>query len=638
MTWIHFMGAAAAAAALILIPGWAVLRLCGVSQRIAWGAAPAATAGVLGTGAVVSQQMGLPWSLLTAGLSTLTCIGLVLLARLAASRAAGPEPDRPSGRRSAPPRSRIHFAATCGALLTSGMISVLPVLLSMPGPDAVLQRWDALFHLTAVEHVRETGDGSTLTLGTIAFSFPNPSFYPAAFHDIAALVPTDSTLLAVNATAIVGATVPWALGSAALAHRLWPRVTWAPTAAACFALLAPAAPLSEWVHLSPTSNLIGFSALPGALALIHAAYSRLVAAGPARRGIIAHTAAVAMSLVGIALLHPNVLITLCLLVAIATAAQGLQSIRRGARPAAVLVIPLLAAAPILAIALLPGSEVAGSFTGGLRVPGWKAVGELGLGLLTVWPMAIGVGLWALAWTGAYAFARRGSWIPLLCITAIGVLYLDAALDSSLGLSRLWYRGQDRLSMPLTMLAVQFAIAGTAHLWTLIRRLPSMTWQTIVIASAVVTSSILIGWSVPARIDNANLNFALDRTDRNRFFDTEEWAMLRTAASTLDSDGTLLASPFSGGSHLFAAHGQQVRFGTAGHALRNQDLRVLAAAEDPTAPNNCEFLRSEGVRYIYVDSRAYNVSHRYDPLLTRRIDGLEPIAKTQHSALYELTCG
>lgn len=633
--WAEFAWAAAWAAALSLLPGYVWARLCRIPSSYALGVGPALTAGALGSAAVLLGAWGLPWHLGTAAVVILVVAGACALIgrRLAQS----PVPHPP-----AIPMSRRARALSISAILGSVVIAVGPILRSMPGPDAILQRWDALFHLNALEHVRATRDGSSLTLGSLAFSDGRASFYPAAFHDIAALIPFASTPVTVNAAAMAMATIPWCTGLAVLVRALWPRLSWGPTAGAVLGALAPASPLNEWVHLSPTPNLVAFAALPGLSAMVLASWAALRKRripGPFHVAVV--VGLILLGAAGIALLHPNVLVSLSLLIGVSTAIDliGHRSTHPSRR--ALVPVPLLALAPTAVIIALPGSNVAQDFDGGLVVPWWQALGEVGLGLLTVWPMVLGIALWVLAWVGVRALIARRAWGLVLSAVVAAVLYVDAAVDSPLGLTVLWYRGQDRLAMLVTLLVVPLAVAGSAALaqwWRTRTRRPRAGWASsrLPLAAALLIAVAIAVGSVPTRTHQAALNLELDRSDRNRYFDTAEWELLKEIGPLLDPSRVLVASPFSGGAHLFAMSGQTVRFPTAGHALRDPDPAVIDAASQPDE-DNCRILHRAGVGYVYVDARAYNFHPAYAPLQKARIDGLEPIAATDHSALYEVDC-
>src|SRR5699024_7602455 len=145
-------------------------------------------------------------------------------------------------------------------------IAIAPIAIQAGRPDAVLERWDTLYHLSALQRIRETGIASSLQVGAVSNTEGDPTFYPAAFHALAALVPGVPTPILLRATVLALAVVPCILGIALLARTLFAEVAWAPLAAALTAALIPATPLDLWIHLSPIPNLSGFAALPGALA------------------------------------------------------------------------------------------------------------------------------------------------------------------------------------------------------------------------------------------------------------------------------------------------------------------------------------------------------------------------------------
>lgn len=642
--WCVFAGAAACALALAFLPGFVFARLLRVPRLLAFAVGPALTAGVFALGALVCSRFDEQWNLISAAcVSGVAALAFSLL-RLLLTR----ESFFPAPRALAPATARWVFPT---AILVCAFAAVGPILYTMPGPDAILQRWDTLYHLGAIKFIRSTGDGSVFKVGSLGYTDGRAGFYPAGFHDIAALIPGVPTPITLNAAVITLATVPWTVGIAVLARILWPRASWAPTSAACLALLAPSVPLNEWVHLSPVANLAGFSFLPGALAIAIASWQTLLKQVRHRsldiRCGLAAAVTTTTALIGIAFVHPNAFFAACVLLAAATASDAIRAFRhantRTWHRTIVAVIPAVCAAPIVAIILLPNaSPVTKNFTGGLAVPVWQGAGELLTGLLTVWPMAIGVGIWVLAWIGVFAFLRRGAWSPLVCALVVGVLYFDSAIDSPLNLSTLWYRGQDRLSMVVTLVTVLCAVAGIERV-RLFARAPQTT-RTIRMITASVSGVIalaLVATSVGARASYAALNFDLDTPNRSRFFDTEELEMLKSLDGRLDPRRKVLASPFSGGSHLWALNGQSVYFRVLGQTYTESDAVLIRTPEligDPRNPGACSRLSQAGIGYVYVDALSYYYASGMAPLTVRRLPNLgNPLASTSHSALYELHC-
>ncbi|MFC0675030.1 DUF6541 family protein [Brachybacterium hainanense] len=620
---------------LCYLPGFLCLRALGIWRGAACAVAPAVSAGLLGGGAVVAALIGVRWTLSSAALVTILAVAVVAGARrLLAARRARPRthPGTPSWLPLVPPRARVlvPLAAT---------VAVVPVLIALGSPGTPLQRWDALFHLSALQHVRESGDGSTLTFAALATTDGTGGIYPAAFHDLIGIVPLAPIPIVLNAATLALAVVPWIHGTMFLARALWPRASWAPTVAGTAAALAPAIPLNEWIHLSPIPNLVGAAFLPGALVAVLCCYRALRACltGSSDTALGPWAISALIASAGLGLLHPNVFIALCLMTAAAGFGGAVEQ-RRRARPSrAAAVIGAAALLPVAAIIMTPASSTASGFVGGLEVGPVQAVGEVVSGLLTVWPMATGPLLWAVAYVGLWALLRRGSYLLPAVTAVMVVLYLDAAVDSPLRLSALWYSGQDRISMFLTLVVCLLTVPGTAHLARWLRRSgkrSALIWR----SSAAVLGVLVVLSSVAPRLDYARLNLDLDMVQRPRYMDSEELAMLEQVGTTMDTDKVLLANPFSGGAHLSAMTGQRVRFPVAGMNPTPEDGQLmddlLRAGTDPEA---CTRLMDAGIGYVYVDRRPYYYGGSFT-----RIDQATPelgrvIGQTDHSMMIEISC-
>src|SRR5690606_13107636 len=234
-----------------------------------------------------------------------------------------------------------------------------------------------------------------------------------------------------------------------------PHLAWAPAVAAVLAALIPGTPLNEWIHLSPIPNLTGFAALPGLLAGAVMLFAPLLR-GPGARTWVLVAVLRGTGGLGLLLTHPNTAVMALLLLAVLTAHGAVRE-----RRWVLALLPLLLLVPVTVLQLTPLGGMVTDFTGGLKVPWWTGVGEVVLGLHTVWPMALGVVI-ALAWWPGLVRCTRDAraWVVAGWVIVV-VLYLDAAVDSPLNLSVLFYRGQDRLTMPLAMLSCVLAVEGLA---------------------------------------------------------------------------------------------------------------------------------------------------------------------------------
>lgn len=623
------------------LPGYLAVRALRGTRPLALAAAPALGAALAGVSALAAAQLGMRWSLLPFLLgASLLVLGAWGLARVGILL-----PETALVERSSPRRRRPWVAIWLAGAIA---VAIAPIAVQMRRPGAVLERWDTLYHLTALQRIRETGTASSLDLGSVSNTAGDATAYPAGFHALAALVPGIPTPIILNGAVLGLATVPWILGIALLAKTLYPKISWASSAAALVAVLIPATPLNLWVHLSPIPNLTGFAFLPGALAAGVALWGsllpRMVALPGAPSSPFWKTAGPSLLLIavaglGLGLLHPNVAVTALILLTILTAMTGAPHMR--GRPVLAL-IPIAAAAPVIVLHTTPlGSTVTG-FVGGLQVPLWTALGEIVLGLHTVWPMALGVVIAALWWPGLVAsFRSPERWIGVAW-AGFAVLYLDAAVDSPLDLSALFYRGQDRLSMPLAMLSAVLVIPGLQR-WARVLRRRAADGSRAPLALPVAIALVVFACaaaltSIPVRSDNAAKNFAAEYGGRGRFLQQDELATWAEFSRDLDPEKKVLGSPFSGASHMYALHGQPAYLPVAGLSLTTADRNVIRSVPLAAAsPAHCQNFLDRDIGYVYQEVRPYQFSPVYSPI-DQDASGLGTVLfETDHSRLIEIDC-
>lgn len=643
-TLLLLLGCAALVLVAVYVPGYAVARLAGAHRLLSLAIAPAIASAIAGITAILAGAAGLDWSLLPYGLGALAAAGAAW-----GLRRAGLELHGTALQERVPLLSVIPFGRwwTLGA----AAIAVVPVAVAAGSADRVLERWDALYHLSALQRIRETGDASSLVIGSVSNSTADPTMYPGGFHALASLVPAAPIPVVLNASVLVLAMVPWVLGTAVLARAVWPRVRWASAAGAILAALAPASPLDLWAHLSPTPNLVGFSMMPGVLAAAvllwrdvlrvvtvrmrrRAAHPELPAPLPLRR-LLASLVMLATCGIGLALMHPNVAVMTLIILAVLTGATGMPMWRR--RPVLALA-PVLALVPVAVLAWTPLASMVVGYGGGLVISWWAALGEIGLGLLTVWPMTIGVAIAILWWPGLVRTAASAPqrWLALAWLV-VAILYFDAAVDSSWNLSALFYRGQDRIALPLTTLSILLAVPGLQVLSRLIAR-PGVPVRRTVVLAVTALAVAIAGTSIPIRHADAAKNLAWEYPGRGRFLQQDEVEAFARVAPEIRGTGTILASPFTGASHMYALEGLDVYFPVAGMSGRPLDRELLQAAPlAATDPAACGLLEDSGIGYIYQDRRLYAYSATYDTLNTVQEDIGTVVFETDHSRLLKVDC-
>ncbi|WP_058233764.1 DUF6541 family protein [Devriesea agamarum] len=638
---------------LAFVPPLPALRLLGIPWYLAVAVAPAASLGLAGFSAIIAAFIGVPW-----GLVPFFALALVAALSAALLSAGG------FVVRGLPERSPVHVL--CGrpgpakqligpgiCLAFSIAVVLIPIAIGFGSPTAILQRWDTIFHLVALRWIHEGADGSALHLGEIASSAHVPSFYPAGFHDLTSLVPGVPLPILLNASVSVLLLVPWTVGLTVLAHLAWPKVRYAGTVAALAAVLAPSAPLSEWVHLSPIPNLAAFSALPGVLAFALLCWRRVLSAPGAQwRELVGIVILSALFLSSLAIAHPISAVAALFFAGVGTAVSWWPGRRQ--RPLAGLV-PLIAFTPIVILMATPLANRVTGFQGGLKVSLPQSLGEVASGLYTVWPMVLGpvFMLVALPALVASCAGRAPRWLAAWWIV-MAALYIDASVDSPLGLSALFYRGQDRISVLLTAVLVILMPGGLAW-WA--RRVS--VWSTRLSARASARSGTgdvairvpkLVGIAcavlcalatlatIPVRLDNTAKNADLSYPDRPRFVREAELEAFTRYGPEMNHEGVVLASPFSGAPYLYILFGQQVHFPVAGTQVTEEDAALLRDAEEAdTSPRKCLALRRQGIRYIYQDNLPYQHDRRYDALKHVPPSIGRVVFTTPHSRMLEVIC-
>lgn len=305
MSWWALLPAMAAMALLAVVPGATALRLLGVRGFVAIGAGPSVTLGMVGAASVLLAPLGVPWRLPAVLLALLSMVGMAGLVGWWLRARNGDWDDRLAWR----------GIGAIGLGLGAGFAFLaLPLISTLPAPDAPLQQWDGVFHLNAVVAIRETGVATPL--GGLAPLYGGGTlapYYPTGWHAVVAITPFVSSVpAATNIGLIVAGIGVWLLGLLALARgvfgsRTVPLVLISPLAATFIAY-----PAVQLTVLAQLAHGLSTALLPGALALL----LRAVHAWRARpsRHATAATVAAAVGSAGVVAAHASGLFALAVLI------------------------------------------------------------------------------------------------------------------------------------------------------------------------------------------------------------------------------------------------------------------------------------------------------------------------------------
>lgn len=604
-----------------------MLRLVGVRGLLALAVAPACSTGALGAGAVLAQLVGVRWGL-PAALGSVA-IGVALAAVLGRLVGAGePVPRTPTG-------DRVGIGA--GVLLAA-----VPSLLATGSLDTPLQRWDAVFHLSALRLVAESGSASSLTLGSLSYGDGRASPYPAGWHALASLLPGAPTaVLTLGAT--VTAVLPWVLGCAALAVQLvrWYRpdtvATGVAGTAGVLAGVVSATPTGLWVGWGHVPNAAALAMVPGVLAL-----ALRVLRTPSER--VPGGVGLAVALIGIGLAHPNGVLTwgaLALPAVVAVVAAASRALLAAGRRLPAVALPVLVAAAACAVvAGLLASPLAAAvtgYTGGSPRSLGRAVLDVVTGQYVLWPSLAGGAVALAALLAAVVGGARGRWLGAAMLGVAWLLYLDAATGGGTGLSGMWYSSPARLSVVVGIVAVPLAATGGVALAEALR--PRLGALGPALAAGLLVLLLTVP-TVAQRVGRTASVYDLEPGHPPQFVTAGELAMIGELPDRLD--GVVLGSPFSGASSAYGLAGVPVVFPVAGQVWSADQELVMTHLADvaagTAAAEVCAAVERLGVRYLYQDAAPYQVDHRYSELDTVEVAG-DVVAQADTARVVELpACG
>lgn len=638
--WVPVLLPVGAAALLFLAPGLLIGYAAGLRGLAAWGLAPAlsttavASAGVLGP--LIGVRLG---AALVAGMT----LGLAWVAagvvRVAGARLEPPRPEPPR------PEPRRILVAGLGAAAVGSVPIALAIGRAIGSPGRWPQTYDAVFHLSAIQQVLWTGNGSSRDLGTVAQPENSHAFYPAAWHDLVALVVqlTGTELVtAVTAVSLAMAALVWPLGCVFLVRQvLGPRR--GPLLAA--GLLSGGFAAAPYLLLSYGTvwpNALATVLLPSVLAVVATVLGlRPRAAVDGRRALLVGLAAAP----GCVLAHPNAAVTAIVygtVLAPFAGARWVASARRRDRTRRLAVAGVALVGLVLAVAWL---FVASPFFATTRATNWpargtvaQAIGEF-IGSAPVGGPLPAV-LAGLTMVGTWCAIRtpRLRWL-VACHAAAGVLYVAARASDApwaQALTGPWYNDAFRLAalgpvtgLPLAVLGVSRLVVWRRPGWL---RREHVRWVLVLLVVLVTTQ----GMSVR---DNARvLGWWYRPTE---LLGPAEEALVRRLPDLVPVGTVVAGNPWNG-SALVQPLAQRRALFPHLNGVWGADRTLLATALDRAASDAqvCVAARRLGVGFVLDGPSTFwpgdRRSLRYPGLEVAGHAGFEAVATGGRLTLYRLT--
>jgi hypothetical protein len=556
------------------------------------------------------------------------------------------------------------WAALAAGMAVSFVVWLINFVRPLSGPAAITRAYDVPWHASIIKQFMVSGNGSTLTSAQIEHT-TGSSFYPAAWHDMVALVAGLGhypVFGGINAVVFAELTLVWPLSIAAFVGVLLGRRSRPVFLAVVFGVLFTAFPLHLLTWGIIYSNLYGFALLPALLALGVLLFSDRISWGMGRRLV---AVLFVVGFVADAIAQPNAVFTAALVllpfvlgqlyrwVAAARPRGGLSPRVSGVGVCVVLVVVAgiawvgLAHTSMLARTTTLDRPTAGSLPRAVYAALFEGFSNTHeqylLGFLII------VGALMLLF-----LQRRRQWL-LASHALLSLCYIVSAsqpIEQHLHWLRMnftgyWYNDFHRLAAATVVTAIPLAVVAMEWLAATMSRL-SITHTPPAISTAMVMALVTAGTltSMPMTKHRGLLQ-SMSATDSA--MSAERRAFLQQVARTVPAGQVVANNPFDGSAYGWSLFGLDTFFksysqnwiGSMSPAMLTVSNRLDKAASDPQV---CDVLREYDVTYALAMStkgRLVNNVWHHIPIwqgmhLTRDTPGFTTVLHQPGMTLYKIT--
>lgn len=664
--WLPLIPGFLVAVALVFLPGLLVTAGIRLRPHLRLATAPAVSLLVISVSAIWASAVELRFSLLPVVVSTVvatavTLLGARYLTRLVRGTLVGHWVESPLRRRR---RRRGNPFAVDGAgwPVVATVLAIALMLRNVArvlgSPTAIGQDFDSIFHLNVVRRILETGDGSTFTVESL-ISGPNPAQpYPAAWHDLVALVAqltgADALLLAQNAVILAVGAVVWSVGWVLVIRILIPRN---PTAMLAVAVLAPFFPSLPYRPMSTGPlypSFLAMTLLPTLLILVVMFFNR-VPRGPESK--LGTGAVLVLVILGVGLTHPSALLSAMIVVIPMLVAWAMDA-RLTTTPVESMRYRWITLALTVALTVVCWLLVRPSADATLAYP------KLGIGEALLQGLLLRPDNPAVPWTlvvltviGAISvfLRRRFRWLVVAHAGYLFCWVIAVALPNEAVrrlITGIWFNDYWRLAALLPITAIPLAVLGVRELVHWIRRglrryAPTPTTrrgrQLVSAGIAAGTALVLLALTLPMPWWNENARQAgapYKMREQARLLDPDELAMFDVVADRVPADATIAVNPWTGASLVYAYTGRHVTrphingTDTPAAAIIRERLRDVA-----TDPEVCTAVQDLRVGYVldFGTRGVFGENHDYPGLEElEQAEGFTLVERRGEAALYEVT--
>lgn len=570
MSWTPAILPILVAIGLLIVPGLAVSWCLRLRSFSGIALAPVFSTSIVGVTGIIGGWSGVPWTL---GHYLAGTVAAALLALVTAKLVPMPEFVRV-------PKSERNWSwiPTLMAVTAATVLIAWRLMQLFQSPENVSQRFDNVFHLNAIRFILDSGDASSLNLGSMSGATGLAAVYPASWHSFAAMVSQitgASVPMAVNSFNLVFSSIAWPLGCVMLARQVVGRELVATLAAGVLsaAQLSFPALLLVWGPLYP--NALSLALLPAVIASI------VALAGLGRADKHASSiwwATIALSLPGLATAHTSSLNALLvftlpiLIFSLITKVRqyGLQK-PRWHRVALLGALAAVVASLYTAtwIKLRPGfydhwgpHQTEGGAIG-------EAITSAPVGTSVAWTVTV---LMVIGFITAWS-QPSWRWIPFSYAISVALYVVDASMprgDARAFFTGVWYQDTYRLAAFLPLFTTLLASLGAAALaqklnsWAFRRPSAKAFYGHLQASPIRIASSGVFILALAAASQYGALRqyvvenkvfYNLDAS--SPMLSTDEAKLLKRIPESVPPDAVIAGNPWNGSSLAYAISGRKV---------------------------------------------------------------------------------
>ena len=601
--WLGALGAILVAGAIIVVPGYAVVRILGFRGLHAWAFAGPVAVPVIAGASLIAPLVGLPWSvwalLAVAGVACLIALAL----RLSLRKWIGLRPTT---------RPRAGGALAVGLVL-GGILIAAQFVLIVGDPRNISQTFDNIFHLNAARYILDTQNASPLSVSQLTQGVSDRiTFYPALWHGVVALVAGStgaSLAVASNAVMIAAGALVWPASLMLLGTQIFGRTHAYVVALGILSAAAPAFPILMIDYGVLFPYFLAVCTLPAIIAGTLALFG-LTQRTPGST-FVPWLVVLAAAVPGLLLVHPSAFIAWLLLAVIAAIVAFVLFARRrpGRRRIAIAAVALGVAGvagfalwralrPAIDLNLWPPSQTPGQALGEVLT---LSMQRAQIPVLPAAAMLLGV---VAAW-------RRGTVGSRIAVAYLAVLMVMFIITTSMqwlwlrrAIAAAWYDNSPRLAALIPLMAVPIAALGVEAAWRwFVRRGPrrvtthgAPAYATLVAVGcvALVAATQLI--SIPNAIERAR--YVYIPSESSPLLTPDEFALLRELPELVPSDAVIAGNPGTGTAMAYAIAGIEVLHPSVIIAM-NDDITLIDNETNDASPGSpvCGALQRTGVNYV-----------------------------------------